>query len=68
MTNDQHKAWAMQWKAAAPRLQAVRDQELRDLQSPSTRPNTGKPEQNGLVIFQRWMMRKALLDAACKSG
>ncbi len=32
-STDQQKAWAMQWKAAAPRLQEVRDQELRRLDS-----------------------------------
>ena len=66
MTNDQHKAWAMQWKAAAPRLQAVRDRELRQLQPVSAKPSLRNAEKNGMVIFQRWMMRKALLDAAAR--
>jgi hypothetical protein len=65
--NEQHKAWAMQWKSAAPRLQAVRDEELRSLES-TTRTSqnnlTQNPEMNGLVIFQKWMMRRAILQAA----
>jgi hypothetical protein len=62
---DQHKNWAMQWKAATPRLQAVRDEELRRMGGdvPASGRREQHPEKNGLVIFQRWMMRKALLDA-----
>jgi hypothetical protein len=53
----------MQWKAAAPALQRVRDDELRALdQTMQVRPPED-PYRNALVDFQRWMMRKAILDA-----
>jgi hypothetical protein len=63
--------WAAQWKAAAPRLQAIRDEELRQLaqepQAPVLMESTPRaydlyPERNGLVIMQRWFQRKMLLD------
>jgi hypothetical protein len=65
--------WASQWKAAAPRLQAVRDAELRQLSAESTSESEASgpwvydryPERNGLVIMQRWFQRKMILDSAC---
>jgi hypothetical protein len=63
--------WAAQWKAAGPRLQAVRDAELRQLShEPSVDPPMESvpraydlyPERNGLVIMQRWFQRKMILD------
>lgn len=65
------RQWAKQWKDAGPRLQAIRDQELRQL---SAAPAAGKPdlalltydrypEQNGLVKMQRWFQRQAILSA-----
>jgi len=63
-TIEQQKAWAMQWKSAGRRLQEVRDRELRELdQSTMLRESAESPEENGLVTFQRWMMRLALLKA-----
>jgi hypothetical protein len=69
MTMNEHKAWAMQWKAAAPRLQEIRDAELRSLNTMSQQQSSAvvreeNPERNGLVIFQRWMMRLAILQQA----
>jgi hypothetical protein len=66
---NEHKAWAMQWKAASPRLQEIRDQELRALNAMprnegSIRVKEENPDRNGLVIFQRWMMRFAILQQA----
>ena len=58
---EQQKAWAMQWKSASARLQAVRDQELRELDSNRSKNSSSVPLENGLVVFQRWMMRLALL-------
>ena len=58
--------WAQQWKRAAGALQAVRDQELRQLGgSPSGiaaghRVYDRNPERHGMVIMQRWFMRQAL--------
>jgi hypothetical protein len=63
--------WAAQWKAATPRLQAVRDEELRqlsqELEASAVRESAPiaydlYPERNGLVIMQRWFQRKMILD------
>jgi hypothetical protein len=64
--------WIQQWKQAAPRLQAIRDEELRRLngQQDSVERRTGAkttifdryPEKNGMVIMQRWFMRRQLLQ------
>jgi hypothetical protein len=62
--------WIQQWKSAAPRLQAIRDEELRRMGDQSPRSISGHvlydryPERNGLVIMQRWFMRRQLLDLA----
>ncbi|MBX3423868.1 MAG: hypothetical protein KF752_20110 [Pirellulaceae bacterium] len=67
MTLPPEKIWAMQWKAAAPELKRIRDQELRNLDSHTGFPAQQSPYENGLVIWQRWMMRLALLNAYTKS-
>ncbi len=60
------KQWAQQWKRAAPALQAIRDQELRQLDGDSGGIVAGhrifdrNPERHGMVIMQRWFMRQAL--------
>ncbi len=62
----------MQWKAAGPALQKIRDEELKRLDEKrllglggeeSDKAIDEDPWQNGLVLFQRWMIRKAILDA-----
>lgn len=59
-----HKKWAMQWKAAGPALQKIRDEELKKLDEKRLLELADEdPWQNGLVLFQRWMIRKAILDA-----
>lgn len=61
------KQWAQQWKRAAPALQAIRDQELRQRGDGSSALAAGhrvydrNPERHGMVIMQRWFMRQALL-------
>jgi hypothetical protein len=72
------KQWAQQWKRAAPALQAIRDQELRQLgDGPRVSDGPGgiaaghrvydrNPERHGMVIMQRWFMRQAL--QACRAG
>ena len=74
-------AWIAQWKQAAPRLQAIRDEELRRLDSMADvgRHETSKgtrqeetrplifdrnPERHGMVLMQRWFMRRQLLEHA----
>lgn len=60
------KQWAQQWKQAGPALQAIRDQELRQLGGDSGGVAGGhrvydrNPERHGMVIMQRWFMRQAL--------
>lgn len=63
--------WIQQWKQAAPRLQAIRDEELRqrdgrrrgrDSESSQVPVVFDRyPERNGLVVMQRWWMRRELL-------
>ena len=60
--------WVQQWKQAAPRLQAIRDEELRRLSNKSGKGSEGVriyekyPHEHGMVVMQRWFMRKELLD------
>ena len=64
--------WVQQWKNAAPRLQAIRDEELRRRGNapPSTstaavvshRVYEKYPERHGMVIMQQWWMRRHLLN------
>lgn len=64
--------WVEQWKAAAPRLKAIRDQELRDLNAENREQNSSaspkmthaEARNHGLAIQQSWFMRKRILDAA----
>lgn len=61
--------WVQQWKQAAPRLQAIRDEELRRLGTKSNPPIDGirifdkRPYEHGMVTMQRWFMRQYLLDS-----
>jgi hypothetical protein len=68
------KAWAMQWKHAGPALQAIRDQDLRQLDGTSSvQLGSGgiaghlvferHPEKHGMVVMQRWLQRRALIVA-----
>ncbi|TWU32589.1 hypothetical protein [Novipirellula artificiosorum] len=60
--------WAKQWKHAGPRLEAIRDEELRQTGSqPRTRGTPAilfekYPEKNGLCVMQRWFARQQLLQ------
>lgn len=60
--------WIQQWKQAAPRLQAIRDEELRRRGSSDKHGVAGQflyernPERHGMVIMQRWFMRRHLLE------
>ena len=66
---DEEKQWAMAWKAAAPKLQAIRDEELRQSRGKgfqcvgeSTVVYDPAPHRNGLVMMQAWFMRFQLLQ------
>lgn len=65
--------WIRQWKEAAPILQAIRDEELRRMNSPArdTAPTPSAvtplifdsyPERHGMVTMQRWFVRRYLLE------
>jgi hypothetical protein len=60
--------WARQWKEAAPRLQAIRDEELRRMghgvkgHSSGYRIYDKYPERHGMVIMQQWLMRRYLIS------
>ena len=64
--------WIQQWKQAAPRLQAIRDEELRRRgQQTGNRLRQAKgqplvldryPERHGMVTMQKWFMRLHLLQ------
>ena len=63
------KQWAQQWKSAGPALQAIRDQELRQLDGERTSGNAvghrvydRYPERHGMVTMQKWFLRRALLE------
>jgi hypothetical protein len=68
------KQWAQQWKQAAPKLQAIRDEELLRLDGNVNSSQQAdlpcivydrNPQQNGLVIMQRWFQRQAILQCRC---
>lgn len=69
-------AWIQQWKDAAPRLQAIRDEELRrrgtGSRTTGIEPASGVvlfdryPERHGMVQMQRWFMRRQLAETANK--
>jgi hypothetical protein len=60
--------WVQQWKEAAPRLQAIRDEELRRMGNDAMGPSSSYriydkyPERHGMVIMQQWFMRSYLLS------
>ncbi len=61
------QAWARQWKQAGPLLEQIRDEELRQQGGKGVRGVAGRtvfekyPEQNGMVVMQRWFMRQSIL-------
>ena len=65
------KQWMQQWKRAARELPRIRAAELRAIGDEQAVAASGvldlpnlepAPEQNGLVIQQRWFMRQRLLE------
>jgi len=59
--------WVQQWKQAGSRLQAIRDEELRRLNTKAGKVIEGVriyekyPHEHGMVVMQRWLMRKELM-------
>jgi hypothetical protein len=68
--------WIQQWKRSAPLLQSIRDEELRRLgehHSASDKRQASLPivydrypERHGMVIMQRWFMRRHLMDQVAR--
>ena len=71
------KAWAAQWKAALPALEAVRANELRALDAAAVaaanlhlqprRLDEDRETYSGLVIQQAWFMRMRILASLGKA-
>jgi hypothetical protein len=69
--------WIQQWKRSAPLLQSIRDEELRRLgeqHSTSDNRQVGMPilydrypERHGMVIMQRWFMRRHLIEQSARA-
>jgi len=59
--------WVQQWKDAAPRLQAIRDDELRQLGHDAKRSTANHlvydkyPERHGMVMMQKWFLRRQMM-------
>ena len=68
MTDEAAKRWAETWKKAGPKLQQIRDEELRQRSNKGVRVAGGvtvyepNPHRNGMVTMQAWFMRKHMLD------
>ncbi len=69
MPTEQELAWAAAWKAAGPKLQAIRDEELRQCSGKGARMAGGvrvfekNPHANGMVTMQAWFTRLHLLNS-----
>ncbi|MGB7347577.1 MAG: hypothetical protein WBD20_25365 [Pirellulaceae bacterium] len=66
--------WIKQWKEAAPRLQAIRDDELRLMgngqKSVSVRQPLlyhRNPQSHGMVKMQAWFARRQIMDLTAQS-
>lgn len=62
--------WVQQWKDAGPRLQAIRDEELRRLGHDAKSSNANHmvydkyPERHGMVTMQKWFLRRQMMLGA----
>lgn len=69
MPTEQEIAWAAAWKSAGPKLQAIRDEELRQRSGKGARMAGGvrvferNPHSNGMVTMQAWFTRFHLLNS-----
>ena len=67
MSNEQERAWIAAWKSAGPKLQQIRDEELRQKGNKGVRIAGGvsvyetNPHLNGMVKMAAWFMRQQLL-------
>ena len=62
--------WVQQWKDAGPRLQAIRDEELRRLGQEAKSSSARRmvydkyPERHGMVTMQKWFLRRQMMLGA----
>ena len=76
MPAEQERAWIAAWKSAGPKLQQIRDEELRQKGNKGVRIAGGvtvyetNPHLNGMVTMQAWFMRQQLLlsQRDCKAS
>lgn len=67
MPTEQEKQWIAAWRLAGPRLEAIRDEELRQKSNKGVRSVAGHtvyetaPHLNGMVIMQAWFQRFHIL-------
>ncbi len=67
MPTENEIAWVAAWKSAGPKLQQIRDEELRQKSNKGVRMVGGStvyetnPHLNGMVSMQAWFMRHQLL-------
>jgi len=65
--NEQEKEWVDIWKRTGPKLQQIRDEELRQKSNKGMRIAGGvtvyesNPHLNGMVTMQAWFIRQQLL-------
>ena len=67
MPSDKEQQWIAAWRRAAPELERIRNQELRQLDDTAGMRLLGAMEKrptriNGLVAFQAWMMRARVIQ------
>ncbi len=67
MPTEQERRWIDAWRNAAPELERIRNEELRNLDENAGLRFLGahrrnEPPQHGLAIFQSWMMRWRVLQ------
>ena len=68
MPTEHEKQWITAWRLAGPKLQAIRDEELRQKGNKGCRPvgditvYEPAPHRNGLVTMQAWFSRFQILN------
>ena len=67
MPDEQEKRWIAAWKLAGPKLQEIREEELRGLDEDAGLKLLGARSErpatlHGLAVFEAWMMRWRILE------
>ncbi len=67
MTTENEKTWIEAWRLAGPKLQQIRDEELRQMGNKGVGAVAGHtvyescPHRNGMVTMQAWFQRFQIL-------